>query len=62
MFFSPAACARADPHVADASDFASRFAALLPDVGESVANGFSVLNRKLFINPSNKTNKVLNDR
>jgi hypothetical protein len=52
----------ADPHVACVQVNPLRGPCLLPDVGESVANAFRVLNRELFINSSNKTNKVFNDR
>jgi hypothetical protein len=59
-FSSPAACLLTDPHVGGRRRSAARFAAVFPDVAGSVANGFSLLNRELFINSSNKTNKDFN--
>jgi hypothetical protein len=54
---SPAGCVPADPHLARAAN-PYPDARGLPYVAESVSNVFTALNRELFINQSNKTNKA----
>ncbi|WP_131542635.1 hypothetical protein [Paraburkholderia hospita] len=56
---SPAGCVPADPHLARAAN-PYPDARGLPYVAESVSNVFTALNRELFINQSNKTNKAFN--
>jgi hypothetical protein len=56
---SPAGCVPADPHLTRAANPCPD-ARGLPNVAESVSNVFTALNRELFINQSNKTNKAFN--